>query len=125
MKKNLLKITSEAIIIRSNFPPFFKDRQLILLTPHRLFTQSFTAKPVTKLSIFRAKQKGAGNLKLNEDTLGKDCHYEKETRIIKVGMFVIYYRPGGNSVMCHFCCKTYKQLAALRRHCKEKHGVLA
>ena len=40
-------------------------------------------------------------------------------------MFVIYYRPGGNSVMCHFCCKTYKQLAALRRHCKEKHGVLA
>mgnify|MGYP002050098156 CR=1 FL=1 len=130
MKKNLLKITSEAIIIRSNFPPFFKDRQLILRidrrhSSHHTGYSRNLSQPVTKLSIFRAKQKGAGNLKLNEDTLGKDCHYEKETRIIKVGMFVIYYRPGGNSVMCHFCCKTYKQLAALRRHCKEKHGVLA
>ena len=35
MKKNLLKITSEAIIIRSNFPPFFKDRQLILRIDRR------------------------------------------------------------------------------------------
>ena len=27
------------------------------------------------------------------------------------------------SMMCQFCCKTYKQAGALRRHRKEKHGI--
>lgn len=28
-------------------------------------------------------------------------------------------------LMCQFCCKTYKQMAALKRHRKDKHGFIS